>query len=452
MQKFIAKYGTAAHLALLAVAPQCLYPFFGVRAIIAVMLWLSVIAAVWLLHEPSVHAGERIMEARARVSRTIMRDPLFWILVAVVVVTGMTWMNSGIEFVYDAETSVWRLEAPPAPFLPGSSRSSGLLPFAAAISMLVVVIGLRHAVGLAGRMAFMLIASTLAAVSAFYLVIRAHEGVVPVISGIVYGIMLIAALSVLPTAFERGWNMAMPLVIVAIAGNLAGVVAFAPARVSAMFGLTAVPVIGYSFVYMMRHIRGTADFKLLVAVSIALTIGGFTVVALLPSVTSGLIETYTKGDFLPESMMKTRAVLSSISKATWMEYPWAGSGTGTFPFDIRFHAVASDWAVIPFGTVAPPHGWWFVLAEGGIIRLAVIILPLCFLVFTYFRRAIAIVRVRELPHPVAIAGPFLLATVVIAEFFGCDFSSLGMETMVGAVLVAAAAAFPVLKKRSENGR
>lgn len=76
MQTLITKYGLAAHLALLTVAPLFLFPFCGEGTITVVMLWLSGLAFIWILMEPSVLAGEVLHDARNRVSANMFRDPL----------------------------------------------------------------------------------------------------------------------------------------------------------------------------------------------------------------------------------------------------------------------------------------------------------------------------------------------------------------------------------------
>ena len=78
MQKAISKYGLAAHLALLAVAPLFLFPFCGAVWTARVLLWLSFLAFVWTLVEPSRRQGEMLHDARFRVFLSVFRDPLFW--------------------------------------------------------------------------------------------------------------------------------------------------------------------------------------------------------------------------------------------------------------------------------------------------------------------------------------------------------------------------------------
>ena len=56
-QKLITKYGLATHLALLASLPCALQPFLQGHDLGITILWLSGIAGLWLLVEPSILTG-----------------------------------------------------------------------------------------------------------------------------------------------------------------------------------------------------------------------------------------------------------------------------------------------------------------------------------------------------------------------------------------------------------
>ena len=127
MQKLIAKYGAAAHLAILAVAPLFLFPFVGDETIATVLLWLAVPSAVWMVLEPSTRWDEAPHEARFRVVREIVRDPLFWTMLLVLAFAGVRALNSGIGLAYDAESSKWYVSAASLPFFPGSVGGAGYL-------------------------------------------------------------------------------------------------------------------------------------------------------------------------------------------------------------------------------------------------------------------------------------------------------------------------------------
>ena len=97
MQKFISKYALAAHLALLAVAPLFLSPLVGEGTVATVLLWLSPLAAAWVLLEPSRRADEMLHDARVRVASLIASDPLFWFLLLAVVLAYACWAWNALK-------------------------------------------------------------------------------------------------------------------------------------------------------------------------------------------------------------------------------------------------------------------------------------------------------------------------------------------------------------------
>ena len=99
--RLITKYGLATHLALLASLPPALLPFLSERHLGLTIFWLSALAGLWILLEPSILAGEHLSTARGRVRHDMVRDPLFWFFLAAVVFAGLRWLNSGISMHYD---------------------------------------------------------------------------------------------------------------------------------------------------------------------------------------------------------------------------------------------------------------------------------------------------------------------------------------------------------------
>ena len=103
IQKAITKYGLALHLAMLAALPSALAPFVSDHALGRTVLWLSFLGALWIFIEPSIRQGEHLSQARVRVLNGIVRDPVVWFFALLVFFTGVRWLNSDIELVYDSE-------------------------------------------------------------------------------------------------------------------------------------------------------------------------------------------------------------------------------------------------------------------------------------------------------------------------------------------------------------
>ena len=463
MQKAIAKYGLAAHLALLAVAPLVLFPFCANATIAVVLLWLSLFGACWILLGPSVHTGEMLHDARRRVMRTVFRDPLFWAFLVVVVVAGLRALNTGIDMIYDYERREWSVTDPPLLFLPGSVSNCGLLPFAASVAAGVVVMGCRKAMGKSARMAFLLMASLFSGLAAAVAILLAAQGDKVVLAafehaperlagpGAGFAVYLMCATVAMFAAFERKWNKAMPLVMAAVAGNAAGLFAFLPPLEAVVFAGGALLVFLGVFVCAWRTLNGTGEFKLLVVFSISLVMGGLLVVSAVPEpVVAAKCNAIVEGVFLPQGFMDIRSRLSAAAFKAWSGSPWAGVGMGAFRFHLRFHLAQADWAVVPKHVIAVSDGWWQLVVERGIVGVALMALPFGFLLFTYFKRMVACIRQMAMPGPAVLLAPVALAAVAATAFFGSSPLRPEVLVAVGAAFAISANSFPK-RRGKENG-
>lgn len=460
VHKFIAKYGLAAHLALLAVTPLFLYPFFDSGEIAVALLWLSLPAAVWALAEPSVRSGELLREARSRVASAVLRDPLFWMLAVVLLVTGFRALNTGIELAYDAENNHWFLAEPAFPLLPGSVKGTAFLPFAGVLALTVVVQGCRHVLGKAARAAFLLSSSALAGAAALLSLVLLVKGNVRVqelvecritvssFLGPVFAVYFLAAMAALVGAFERSWRQVMPLFAFSVGGCLAGAFAFSTPAELVVFAAAALLLLAYVFVYLVCTLKASSEFKYLVVFGVAATLGGLALVSLLPARFMGDRTTaFLTTTFFPVGFLEMRAVLSEVAFKVWKIHLWLGSGLGSFPIDIRFHAVESDWMLLLPGQSATMNGWWQLLAERGVVGALLFAVPLGAMLFTYFRRMLRGVLTLCFPNPASWLGLLTLLPVVACAFVDCSFMRVEMILAVGAVLAVSANAFPKEKRR-----
>lgn len=464
MQKLIAKYGLAAHLAILAVAPLFLFPFCADGSVALVLIWLTLPAALWTVLEPSMRGGERLHDARRRVAKAIFRDPLFWASLALVVFTGLRALNTGIALAYDAETSAWHVSAPPFPIFPGVVGASGDLPFAAALGCTVVLQGCRHSLGRSARMAFFLLTSFLSGLASLMTLVAVREGVsgaaalLPSAGGLgfsfvgfAFGLNLIGGLAALVAIVELRWKMSFLPLFLGIGGNAAGLFAFAPPYVSAALAAAGLLMLAYVFGFSCRTFPGVDGFRLVVIGGISLTIGGLLVAMLLPkSVMDERVAAFVGLKFFPERFWEIRGALSAVSFRSWVSHIWIGTGVSSFPLDFRFAAREADWMLLPRGAPAVANGWWLLLTERGLVGTVFFILPFGFLLVTYVRRLIGGVRGWTLPHPACLVAPVALILFVAGGFFGC--SSLRAEVLLTmcAFLAVSAATFQRVRGRHDG--
>ena len=464
MQKLVSRYGTAAHLALLAVAPLFLYPFCASEWTATVLVWLSSLAALWVFVEPSRRNNEMLHDARTRVMSGVVRDPLFWILLVVVLLAAVRWVNGGIGLAYDAEKSVWYMRTAGAGFLPGCVDGHGKLQFAAALAFLVVVTGCRHALGKTARMSFLFTASSLAGLAAIVAAVAfqlGHAGAAkaaacavtdPSYYGTAFGLHLLGGVAALVGAFECRWNKYMILFALAIGGNAAGLYFFSPSYVSAVFLAAALVLLLASCVYAAIVLGVAVPMKCLATVVIASLIPVLCAMGLATDEFNAMRLSPFAGDgsFFPAGFAEMRETLCGIAAKVWRERPWLGSGLGSFPIDIRFVATEADWSVLKPSQTAVLHGWWHLVAERGIVGAMSFALVAGTMLFTFARRfAGSFGRTSFLPG--CILGP--VAAAVLATVAFADVSFLRPEVLVaaGAFFAVAANSFPPLVKKDAGG-
>ena len=162
----------------------------------------------------------------------------------------------------------WVVREPEYVGLPASSGSAGLLPLAVLVGVGVVVLGIRHGIGLTGRISFGLTASFVMGLGGLAMTIFACLQVPAFMSaakadllegpfrepfwGPAFGAWLICALAFGAQAESRKWGAARVPFCLAVAGNACGLLFFSPPPVSTLFRIVAVLVAIFCLAYLVR--------------------------------------------------------------------------------------------------------------------------------------------------------------------------------------------------------
>lgn len=459
MQKFVSKYATAAHLALLAVAPLFLFPFFPAEKIAVVTLWLSAITAVWIVMEPSRRRREMPHDARIRVARTILKDPFFWFSVFVSLFGAVRFLNDGISLAYDAEMTQWTLRPARLPILPGSVAGFGFPLFAACVAGTVLLAGVRHALGRKARLAFFVsltvlagMASTVSAFALLYgnamIIEYARCGYLsPSYAGLAYGLLLLSGVVAIFGCAEMKWRQAEPLTGLGAICTSVGFLIFASPAVIAVISALFVLLIVLSFSLRGRLMEGSGAFRCALGIfCVFLAAGAFLFLAAPDSPVGGKRLAFMALRFFPEDFTTVRETLSRIAFEVWKEGPWLGSGLGSFPFDIRFKATSADWAVLDPTQRFVPNGWWLLIAERGVIGASLFVVAFGFLLWTYCSRMIRVIRDFRW-QPMNCLFPLILAGGVAVTFVECSFMRADTTPLLLALSAISASAFPPRRER-----
>lgn len=470
-QKLITKYGLATHLALLASLPCALHPFLSSRGLGVTILWLSGLAALWLLVEPSILKGEHLSSARARVRRDIVRNPMFWFFLVATVYAALRWLNAGVAMQYDTEQAAWIVAKPAVDMLPASAGDAGFVPFAVVVGVGVLSMGLLHGLGLLARIAFGLstgflfgifglVCAVLTCFEFEHFVQLAQAGflmrppVAPApFAGTPFGLALALSLVAGLQAEGRKWSAARPFFCLAVAGNMAGLIFFSPSILAIGYLVVIGLFLAFALVHLSRvgALGGVAYSLTLIVFGVALA-----VCLLLALAPEAVVKTKKEGMNLavafPDAYQQVSALMKKLARSMWNQSPWRGVGVGAFNLQAQFLADKADWELLSPGVSAALSGYWTVLAERGILGCILLASMGCLFVFYWVRNlvhAVVFVSTRDDADmfifactPMAWFAPFALGIICTEAFFSPVFSCSVTLFAVVAVVGLSAASFP----------
>ena len=458
MQKFLVKYGLAAHLAILAVAPLFLFAF-GLNAVLAtVVLWLTAWTAAWVFLSPSVHQNEALHQSRRRVHVRIVRDPLTWVSLLVLVFAGLRALNDGVCMAYDPETLSWWLKPARFAWYPSSVSGVGFLPFVAFLAVAVVILGVRHALGGSARLFFLLSSSFLSGVAALLALVFMSRAMQPKVlltpqsgwlaADLAFTLLLVGGVMALVSVFERRWLPAVPVLFLAIAGNLVGAFAFGGPLIWLTFAAVLVLLVVYAVVYLQLTQKNNAGYRFLAVVGCGLCAGGvLSFVLISPDVLNERLAFLSDHRLFPTAFLQARAVLSEIALKGWKLHSWIGTGVGALPIVIKFGAADSDWSVISQGLTPFPNGWWQLLVERGIVGVVLMLSPVLLLAVVYVRKFASLLQTRQmLVNPVCWILPLFCLALAFLGLFGPAPFRVEVVIVLSAVCALSISSFPVERK------
>jgi len=474
IQKAITKYGLAFHLAVLAVLPSVLAPFVPDHALGRTVLWFSVIGALWIFIEPSMRQGEHLSQARARVCSSFFRDPIVWFFVIFVVLTAIRWLNTGIEMVYDSEKVSWSVAEPSWSIFPASVGAAGFLPFTVAVAATVVVVGLRHAVGLAARVSFGLTSAFIAGIGGWVAAGAACLGIAPFVTdaaagfgvvreplmGALWGVWLMVGLCAGAQAEARAWKRGRLVFSLAIGGNVIGILFFSPPLVSAAYFILALLFIVYSWVWL-----GRASSKGAVARNVVFALLGISMVVLFfMALAPSQVKKAKSSGLDPEVAWRGEeheadAALSGMAKRMWLLEPWCGVGLGAFRLNAPFVAQSEDWEVVPPNPVRAINGYWTLLAERGNVMCGLLAMGIglmfwswasrCFEAFMSLHKDVES-DVFPFSCPPVVWAPLIFIPLLAVE--GVFAPVFSVRTILLAVVAALALATSSFPRRTSAGK
>lgn len=460
MQKFLSKYALAAHLAMLAVAPLFLFPFFDSRETSKVLLWLSFLSFFWIFLEPSRRVDEFLYNARKRVYKAIFSDPLFWVLSIFLVMAFISWVNGGVRLEYGFVDKDWQwvVSRPRLAWLPGSDTVSGFALFSQFAALTVIVLACRHAMGKSARIMFVFLTALFAAAAAVAAVLSTLSGSgaaydmavsgqsVNSYAGSAFGLFFLAACVSFSGMYERGWNRAMILFSFAAGAVFTGLWYFAPPAVTIFYSLIGFVLLLVSLVYVAVHKGSLPFFKLLVALLVAAAIPAAVINFVAPDELREAKLGVLAMEFFPAGYAESRAMYSAMASDVWKSgNVWLGGGLGSLPLSIKLDLPESSWVDFI------PNGWWQLLAERGLNGIVMIALPFCLMAYTFVSRIFRSQFKRSV-WPLTVFGVLAPVAALTEGFFNASLFRPEILVAAGAFLSIAAASLPLRRNAPETDK
>ena len=467
----VSKYGLATHLALAAALPAALAQFVSAGDLACTMLWVALLAFIWILMEPSVFSGETISGARWRVVHGMLRDPLAWFLGIAVGFAFCRWLNSDVKLAFDAEAASWAVKDPSVTFLPASSGEAGFLPFAMMLAAMSVILGVKHALGRNARLWFGIFAGAVSSVGAMAATIYAGLDVQPYkaealasfgstsFAGSMYALFLPIAVACGIEAEERGMTKSRLVFAFAVAGNAVGAYVFLPPILSISY-LSVSAVIAVISLVLAKQRANAAIMARAASMLFFGVIAAVFVFMVLPSadIQTKKVEGLEFEKAFTPALSDRNEALRRVAKTMWIGHPWAGVGVGAFGLHAPFCAVKEDWTVLPPEPKDGSNGYFTLIAERGIVGGLMWLGGIAFLFWFWCARLVGAFRwqraqdegrsfVLNIPA-VAWAGPLVLAACAADAWFSSGFPLTPLAACVVAAMPLAAASFPKVKRKS----
>jgi hypothetical protein len=466
----ISRYALATHLALAAALPAALTQFVSCDTVAKTMLWTSLFAWIWMFAEPSVRRGETVSRAVSRVANAIIRDPLAWLGGFAVLFAFSRWLNSNVALVYDAEKTVWSVCAPGAEFLPASSGNAAFFPLALAVTIVTVVLGVRHAIGKNARVWFGVCSASVSATGAIAAVICAGYGPeefknAALMSfgaenfiGAMYALFLPMAMACGIEAEERNMSGSRLFFAWAVAGNAAGAFMFLPGILGVAYLLLSVAVAVISFAVIKRRAGAAATARAASMLLFGVVLAAISVV--LPpyaEIQKSKIAGLDPEVAFTDDLSDRNAALNRISQAMWMEHPWSGVGLGEVKLNTPFFADKEEWTVLPPEPSIGSNAYFTLIAERGIAGALLCVVFVGFLLWNWVYGLLgSFSKMNESDEgypwfytvsPSVWVGPLVLLATAADAWFSNGLISTALALCAASAMALSAASFPGVKRK-----
>lgn len=406
------RYAVAIHVALLAgylawarggSTPGLMWP----------VIWLSLGIIEMTLLLPPMRRTETPLAARARLRRALLRDPVVYLGLALLLFLTMQWLNGPCKLAYQTDRSLWAYTPPPWPGFPfcvDQGEARHVLQWG--VALFAVLVGVRHGLNRSGKLLLLRLLVANGAVLAILGLAQFATGtsklfwVRPIevfffstfgypnhaaayftLLFVINGGLLLQAL-----ADEELQRDALWLGITLVLNLMGATFSLSRAGILLAWGVLLVGAV-YGSIYLWSRITLARRVQLFSALGATLALAVFCFLAMPNNPVrreAGTIEFRR----MVTQLMGDRAQLAQAALQIWQDYPWVGVGGWGFRRQVALYVGQDRWDFLRSAGRANVHNDFIqFLCEHGMIGLGMMLALIAVLLVTLW------IRLIRLPPP-----------------------------------------------------
>lgn len=449
---FFIRHFVVFHVA--ALAAYTSWAFAGTRVLwLWPIFWLTlgIVEAAWLL--PATQEGESLPDARRRVARAVVRDPLFIIGVLLTTFLAFQGFNGPREMSYLAEMKVWRFGAPPLAGFPSSVAPGEAIQLLAWFPpAIVAALALRHAVGTGGHRLLLHLLIWNAAVLSVSGCVQVAHGCVKIYglieietqffssfgypnhAGAFFTFMFVTALGF--WLYERETHGAHAESLLAAAAMIFTGAILCLSRTSILMAITVL-LLGGAFA-LIRIWRSLSLGQRIVVPFATGLIGAFMALLMLGNYPDNPVRrelgTLSISGLFTQVYERAFEMLVPTAMTIWRDNTWFGVGGWGFRHHIPLYLRPDQYQKLFVGAANVHNDFVNFLVEHGVVGLGLLLLVMLALLLPLLRRQTQVVQVSELGRQAAVR--LLRGFVLCAFVLVCCHSLIDLPFRCPAVIQA----------------
>ena len=399
LQKVFTKYWLVLNIGLTVVLTWLVLPSDLKSATFYPLLWMSLFVIELSILLPSVFRGETLVDARARVLKSIVWDAFGYITLFMVLFLAFHWLNGGLTAEYDVNAGVWRYAAPATTWLPSSvNRVDAFRNFNFFATLLIIGCCLNSAAGKRSKRFLLQCLCVSSGCFATFALLRGFFEAEPyklymseTLSnswGTFFGFWLLVSIGTFAESFSSRTKYPQWIYLVGILPNLVGMLFYASPPAVVLYSVLSILLFIYLCAYISAHVQSHVIVKLvLLTVIVYVSVFVIGIFAFPESALAAKIDMLTRFSEWWEPLQATKTVRSDAALTIWGDHMWYGSGAQGFEYYLGSVLDDTAWTNVRADKAFVYNDFIQFLCEFGLLGCSALVAIMISLIVPLFSRA-----------------------------------------------------------------